>query len=70
MEMICAYWLPDEAQANLIVREVNARMPPDATAEAVQRVIENVAALRGLRLTEHATVLLRASAAVSHIEEK
>ena len=75
MQLTCAYWVKDKAEARLILREVRASLAHGdgllaANARTTQRRIENAAAHIGIPITEHDTVLLRARSAVAYIEQK
>lgn len=75
-QITCAYWLAEESEAELIVREVRASFAQGsegllvASAKTAQRRIENTAAHMGIVLTDHDTVTIRARAAVAFIEDK
>lgn len=75
-QITCAYWLGDEREAELIVREVRASFAQGsegllvANAKTAQRRIENTAAHMGIPLTDHDTVMIRCRAAVEFIEDK
>ncbi len=72
----CAYWVKDETEARLIMREVDNSLAHGnegllvANAKDAQRKVENVAAHMGIALTEHDVVLARARSAVAYIEQR
>ena len=75
-KITCVYWLRDEREAGLLVREVRASFAQGsegllvANERTAQRRIENTAAHMGIALTDHDTVMIRCRAAVEFIDEK
>jgi hypothetical protein len=76
LQITAAGWVQAKSDARLICREVNSRLAQGqqglliANAKTAQRKVENVAAHMGIALTDHDTVLIRARAAVAHIERQ
>ena len=69
--IVCAYWVKDAAEAQLICLEV-ARGSEGVlmNARTAQARIETVAARVDVALTDHATILSRVGMAVEYVETK